>query len=107
MENCLVCGAYEALAINKPLIVSRTASLSEYFGDAAVLTDNTAEAIRASVLAAFAQREELVRKAEDWVKRNQPYMDERIAGLRALLDNEGQPGCGSTRLASGVTNVSA
>jgi glycosyltransferase involved in cell wall biosynthesis len=107
MEDCLVCGAYEALAINKPLIVSRTAALSEYFGDAAVLTDNTAEAIRASVLAAFAHREELVRKAQDWVKRNQPYMDERIAGLRALLDNRGQPGCGSTRLASDVTNVSA
>jgi glycosyltransferase involved in cell wall biosynthesis len=84
-EDCLVCGAYEALAAEKPLIVSRTLALKDYFGEAAVLTDNTSEAIRESVLAAFARREELARKAKDWVARNNPYMDERVAGLRALL----------------------
>ena len=50
-----------------------------------MLTENTSEAIRESVLSAFAHRDELVQKAEDWVARNKPYMDERIAGLRALL----------------------
>jgi glycosyltransferase involved in cell wall biosynthesis len=84
-EDCLVCGAYEALAARKPLIVSRTLALSSYFGDAAVLTENTSEAIRESVLSAFAQRGELAQKAEEWVARNKPYMDERVAGLRALL----------------------
>ena len=86
MEDCLVCGAYEALAATKPLIVSRTVALSEYFGDAVVLTDNTPDAIRESVLWAFAHRDELVQRAENWVARNQPYMNERIAGLRALLE---------------------
>jgi glycosyltransferase involved in cell wall biosynthesis len=85
-EDCLVCGAYEALAARKPLIVSRTVALRDYFGDAVVLTDNTSEAIRESVLSAFAHRDELAERAEDWVARNGPYMDERIAGLRALLD---------------------
>jgi glycosyltransferase involved in cell wall biosynthesis len=84
-EDLLVCGAYEALAARKPLIVSRTVALKEYFGDAVVLTDNTSEAIRESVLSAFAYREELVRRAQDWVARNNLYMDERIASLRALL----------------------
>jgi glycosyltransferase involved in cell wall biosynthesis len=84
-EDCLVCGAYEALAAEKPLIISRTAALEKYFGDAAVLTDNTPEAIRESVLSAFAHRYELVRKAKDWVARNNRYMDARIKGLRALL----------------------
>lgn len=84
-EDCLVCGAYEALAAEKPLIVSRTVALKDYFGDAVVLTDNTSEAIRESVLSAFGRRDELAQKAKDWVARNKPYMDERIAGLRALL----------------------
>ena len=84
-EDCLVCGAYEALAAEKPLIVSRTVALSEYFGDAVVLTDNTPEAIRDSVRLAFAQRDELVERAKAWVASNHPYMDERIAGLRSLL----------------------
>lgn len=90
LEDCLVCGAYEALAAEKPLILSKTAALSEYFGDAAVLTKNTSEAIRESVIEAFTRRDELVQSARDWVTRNNQYMDERISGLRAsLLAREG------------------
>jgi glycosyltransferase involved in cell wall biosynthesis len=84
-EDCLVCGAYEALAARRPLIVSRTEALRDYFGDSAVLTDNTPCAIRESVLSAFAHRDELAQRAEDWAARNDQYMDEKIAGLRALL----------------------
>jgi len=89
LEDCLVCGAYEALAAGKPLVVSRTTALGEYFGDAVILTDNTSEAIRASVLRAFAQRDQLVQSTKVWVSRNQEYMDNRIAGLRDLLSAGG------------------
>jgi glycosyltransferase involved in cell wall biosynthesis len=85
LEDCLVCGAYEALAAEKPLVVSNTAALSEYFGDAVVLTKNTSDAIRESVLDAFTRRDELAQRARDWVTRNNQYMDERISGLRASL----------------------
>ena len=85
LEDCLVCGAYEALAAEKPLVVSNTAALSEYFGDAVVLTKNTSDAIRESVLEAFTRRDELAQRARDWVTRNNQYMDERISGLRASL----------------------
>jgi glycosyltransferase involved in cell wall biosynthesis len=84
-DDCLVCGAYEALAAEKPLITSRTAALAEYFGDAVVLTEHTPEAIRHSVLSAFAHRHELAQRARNWVARNKPYMDQRISGLGALL----------------------
>jgi glycosyltransferase involved in cell wall biosynthesis len=84
-DDCLVCGAYEALAAEKPLITSRTAALAEYFGDAVVLTEHTPDAIRESVLSAFAHRDELAIKARNWVARNKPYMDSRISGLGALL----------------------
>jgi glycosyltransferase involved in cell wall biosynthesis len=84
-EDCLVCGAYEALAARKPIVVSKTKALGDYFGHSVVLTDNTSEAIRKSVLLAFADRDELAHRAEDWVARNERYMAERIAGLHALL----------------------
>jgi glycosyltransferase involved in cell wall biosynthesis len=84
-EECLVCGAYEALAARKPLIVSRTVALRDYFGDAVMLTDNTPEAIRESVLSAFERRDELAIRASAWVARNDPYMEERVANLRALI----------------------
>ena len=39
-ERCLVCGAYEAVAAGKPMILSRTATLMGYFARGAVFTDN-------------------------------------------------------------------
>jgi len=87
MDDCLVCGAYEALVLKKPLLLSKTRALVDYFGDAAMFTENTAEAIRQCVLAAHAQLNELAHKAENWVGRNERYMNERIAQLNATLSS--------------------
>jgi len=46
MEDCLVCGAYEALALGKPMLLSGNAASRELFGAAAVFTDNSAADIR-------------------------------------------------------------
>ncbi len=85
MEDCLVCGAYEALAAGKPLVLSRTTALAEYFGEAAVLTENTPAEIRESVLRAFEQRDVLAEKVAKWVARNRSYMNDRIEELKAEL----------------------
>lgn len=85
LEDCLVCGAYEALAVGKALVISKTRTLGAYFGGAAVLTDNTPSAIVESVEQAHAEQYELVRKVTDWVASNEVYMSERITGLRAQL----------------------
>lgn len=50
-ENCLNCGAYEAVALNKPMILSDHKALKEYFGSAAIYVDNSAPSIEK----AFAQ----------------------------------------------------
>ena len=42
-ENCLVCGAYESIAAGKPMVLSNTRALKEYFSLGAVFTDNTIE----------------------------------------------------------------
>jgi glycosyltransferase involved in cell wall biosynthesis len=85
LEDCLLCGAYEALAAGKPLVISNTRALANYFGAAAILTDNTPEAISERVERAYAQRADLTQKTAHWAVRNEVYMSERIAALKDKL----------------------
>ena len=48
-ENCLLCGAYEGIAAGKPLVLSDTRALREYFTMGAVYVANDAESIGAGV----------------------------------------------------------
>ena len=48
-EDCLVCGAYETLAVARPMILSGTRALREYFSGGAVYVDNTRESIAAAM----------------------------------------------------------
>ena len=54
--DCLVCGAYEALAVAKPMVLSDNPATRRIFGPAAVLTDNTPSSIASAIRAAIAQR---------------------------------------------------
>jgi glycosyltransferase involved in cell wall biosynthesis len=85
LEDCLLCGAYEALAAGKPLITSASAALRDYFGDAALYTAHEPAAIAASVAQAFAEREELTRRAGSWCARNERLLGERLGALRGAL----------------------
>ncbi|HOP47962.1 MAG TPA: glycosyltransferase [Desulfobacteraceae bacterium] len=49
MENCLVCGAYEAVSLGKPAILSNTKAIRRYFSKGAVYSGNTAQEIAKSV----------------------------------------------------------
>lgn len=49
MEDCLVCGAYEALSIAKPMILTDGVAARELFGNAAQYCENTAEGIIAAM----------------------------------------------------------
>ena len=44
-ENCLVCGAYESIALGKPLIVSDTGALRELLPDGVLFTNNRSDDI--------------------------------------------------------------
>jgi glycosyltransferase involved in cell wall biosynthesis len=46
MPNCLVCGGYEAAALAKPLLLTRSPAAVDLFENAAVFTDNTPQDIR-------------------------------------------------------------
>lgn len=61
-DNCLQCAGYEALALEIPLVTSDTAVLREYFGDAAVYTNNSVESIVKSIKTAIDQSGNLRKK---------------------------------------------
>ena len=52
-ENCLVCGAYEAVAVGKPFLLSDTAALRHYFRKGGEYAFNNATAIAAGTRALF------------------------------------------------------
>jgi len=58
-ESCLVCGAYEGVALSKPLILSNTRTLRQYFNEGCIYVDPTAESIRSGIFAAVKQKKRL------------------------------------------------
>ena len=56
MQDCLVCGAYEAVALGKPIILSDTQSLRDYFYKGAIYTENNQKAIANSINTAIENR---------------------------------------------------
>jgi len=63
MENCLVCGAYEALALGKPMLLSNNRASVEFFGDSALYTDNAPDDIRRMLGQVQSEHGRLVRGA--------------------------------------------
>jgi glycosyltransferase involved in cell wall biosynthesis len=57
--DCLVCGAYEGLAVGRPLVLSDNPPTREIFGAAAILTDSRPGEIAKALRAALEQRERL------------------------------------------------
>ncbi len=49
MDDCLVCGAYESVSVNQPLITSHFDALKEYFNEGTVYCDNTTNGIVESI----------------------------------------------------------
>lgn len=73
MGNCLVCGAYEAVSLEKPIIVSNTNALRNYFCSGAVYTENRSNEIAAAI---------------DYVLENKESIEEEIKLLKHRLQSE-------------------
>lgn len=65
-DDCLVCGAYEAIAAEKVVVLSNTVASRAYFAGAALYTDNDAVSIAETIRAAS----DLTRHAIDQLKRS-------------------------------------
>ena len=81
-KHCLVCGAYEGTALEKPLILSDTTALRDYFYKGALFTDNSPDDIANKLLMIFEMHDELAEginflKASieiSWQKRKKDLM---------------------------------
>ena len=87
-DNCLVCGAYEAIAAEKPLLLSDTPVLRSYFDKATVFTKNDSESIAYGIAEAVdnivtLQKESIILKSElinRWEKHRE-NLEEKILKL--------------------------
>ena len=73
-EYCLICGGYEALAANKPLITSNTNTLIEFFGNSVVYCNHEVNSIKSAIKYILYNKEvyqekmkqAYIQKSEDW-----------------------------------------
>jgi glycosyltransferase involved in cell wall biosynthesis len=58
-ENCLVCGAYEAVAVEKPMVISNTKVLKEHFSKGAVYAGHDQDSIILAIEEGLSRQSEL------------------------------------------------
>jgi len=86
-DNCMVCGAYEGVAAEKPLILSGNAATRAYFNRGVLFTDNSADDIASQISALIERHEGL---AADVKTLKQELLQRQQAALHLLqkqLDN--------------------
>jgi len=81
----LLYGAQEAIALGKPLVLSRTPTLEAYFTGGTVLVENTAEGLRRGIIDALERADELRANMEDFKATCCRKGEERLADLKARL----------------------
>jgi glycosyltransferase involved in cell wall biosynthesis len=59
IDDCLVCGAYEAVSLGRPLVTSDTAALREYFRLGTIYTKHDRHSLAAAIALALTDKERL------------------------------------------------
>ena len=86
-DDCLVCGAYEAVAAGKPLILSNTNALKKYFKDAALYTENNLYEIKSTVEKITKNLPELKQKVLDYSVRQEKEWDNMVNILKKKVSD--------------------
>lgn len=101
LENCLVCGAYEAVAAGTPLVLSGTQALRAYFNRGVVFTSNDAAGIAHALKTALADRHRLAVEidqlrhelTESWQRQHmelEAWIAERVPSAHAAATAKSQ-----------------
>jgi hypothetical protein len=83
--DCLVCGAYESVAVSKPVVLSNTASLKAYFTSGTVFTENRAESIALAIKKAISQKEQLSEDLTRFKKTCEKSWEKKKLDLARIL----------------------
>lgn len=86
-DDCLVCGAYEGVSVEKPLIISDTQALKEYFSSGCEYTDNSASDIARAILSVKENYSSLKKDITGLRQRKIPELERSIQELNKLLEN--------------------
>lgn len=86
MDNCLVCGAYEAIAVQRPLVLSRNDASTELFADFAVFTDNTIGSIVNAIQSLRLRHRQLVAGMPKATIQFNEQWQRRAQELHAFID---------------------
>lgn len=84
-DDCLVCGAYEAMAAGRPCVLSRTRALTALFSRGAVFTSHEPSEIARAVLTAYERRDFLRSEIPSWVREHERAIGAHVVAIRADL----------------------
>jgi len=87
-ENCLVCGAYEAMAAEKPLVTSDTKCLRNYFSKGTLFTNHNEISIANTINAAYQDRKLLEKEIRYWKESIYWHQKDRINNIYIQLGME-------------------
>jgi glycosyltransferase involved in cell wall biosynthesis len=85
-EDCLVCGAYEAMAASRPLLLSDTRALRQYFDRGTLFTSNHADDIARQTRTALTQLPEMAREMQLLKESRSAEWEEDRLELEKLLE---------------------
>jgi glycosyltransferase involved in cell wall biosynthesis len=88
MDNCLVCGAYEAVALQKPLVTSDTRALRRYFRKGAIYARHDPQSLADAIACAVAGRERLAAEMQELERELRDHWAGRGHALAHLLQLE-------------------
>jgi hypothetical protein len=83
----LLYGAQEAIALHKPLVLSRTGTLQAYFAEGTVFGENTPDGLREAVEGALSRRGELAKQMASFEKRYRAEGRARLERIRSRLSS--------------------
>ena len=88
MEDCLVCGAYEAAALGKPLVTSDTAALRRYFTRGTVYTAHDVPSLVSAIRYAIEHRDRLASEMHILKQELSITWAQQMASVRTALGVE-------------------
>jgi hypothetical protein len=89
-EHCLVCGAYESLAVEKPQVLSDTRALRTYFSKGAVYASHSARSIRDAIASVLENSLKLEEEARVLKRERQIEWEESRAALLKRIERLGR-----------------
>ena len=87
MDNCLVCGAYESVALGKPVILSDTKELRAHFKRGAVYCGNNVKEISEAIIYALENLDKLEDEMKDFKEDLMLEWEKRRFLLLEILEN--------------------